>query len=72
MRCDDTETETDEMEDMVENERRGERTVKSLFQFGAECLARYVMGFRWIKNELTGGTEVYMVPLVLAIEHRRG
>ena len=40
VRCDDTETETDKTEDVVENERRGERTVKSLFQFGAECLAR--------------------------------
>ncbi|CAB4018648.1 zinc finger ZZ-type and EF-hand domain-containing 1-like [Paramuricea clavata] len=29
-----------ETESLVENERRGKQTVKSLFQFGAECLAR--------------------------------
>ena len=39
------ETEPDETEKVVENERRGEQTVKSLFQFGAECLARYLIRF---------------------------
>ena len=34
---------SDETEDSVENERRGRETVMSLFQFGAECLARHVL-----------------------------